>query len=45
MLQGYVSRIASGKETTYFYKDDWAEQMQDAQPEIAEMVKKLKNKQ
>ena len=42
MLNSYVARINAGRDATYFYKGDWDEQMEEAKPEIAEMVAKLK---
>lgn len=45
MLDSYVKRWTFGRETTYDYVGEWDELMEEAKPEIAEMVKKLKNKQ
>jgi len=42
MFDGYVRRIKSGGELSYFYDGDWDEQMEDAKPEIAKMVDELK---
>jgi len=42
MLDGYIRRIESGADITYPYVDGWDELMEDAKPEIAEMVRKLK---
>jgi thymidylate synthase len=42
MLDGYVRRIESGDEITYDYVGDWDEQMEEAKPDIAEKVRKLK---
>ena len=42
MLNSYVARINAGGDATYFYKGDWDEQMEEAKPEIAEMVARLK---
>lgn len=42
LLDSYAARYAGRKDTTYFYEGDWAELMEDARPEIAEAVEKLK---
>ncbi len=44
MLDGYVRRICTEPldELTYNYQGEWDELMEEAKPEIAEMVKKLK---
>jgi len=42
MFDGYVRRIESGGELTYFYAGEWDELMEDARPEIAKMVEELK---
>ncbi|MDR0905910.1 MAG: thymidylate synthase [Oscillospiraceae bacterium] len=42
MLDGYIKRIKSGDEVTYPYIGGWDELMDDAKPEIAEMVRQLK---
>lgn len=42
LLKGYVKRIESGEDSTYYYEGDWKEMMEEAQAEIALMVKKLK---
>ncbi len=42
LLKGYVKRIESGEDSTYDYEGDWKEMMEEAQAEIALMVKKLK---
>ena len=44
MFDGYVRRIKSGDDVTYDYTGDWDELMEEAKPEIAEMVKKQKAK-
>lgn len=44
MFDGYVRRIKNGDDVTFNYIGDWDELMEDAKPEIAEMVKKLKDK-
>lgn len=45
MFDGYVKRIASGGELTFNYVGDWDELMEEAKPDIAEMVRKLKEKE
>lgn len=45
MFDGYVKRIMSGGELTYFYAGDWDEQMADARQEIARMVEELRNRE
>lgn len=42
MLEGYIKRILAGGELTYEYVGDWDEQMEEAKPEIAELVDHLK---
>lgn len=42
MLDSYVKRWTFGKETTYDYVGEWDELMEEARPEIAAMVEKLK---
>ncbi len=42
MFDGYIKRIESGSDVTYDYIGDWDEQMEEAKPAIAEMVKKLR---
>ena len=48
MLDGYCARIRAGEvdcerdDLTFSYADDWAEQMEDARPEIAAKVDALK---
>ena len=44
MFDGYVRRIRSGGELAYFYTGDWDELMEDAKPEIASMVKELRDR-
>ena len=44
MFDGYVRRINSGGDLAYFYEGDWAGLMEDAKPEIAEMVEELKSR-
>ena len=41
MFDGYVRRINAGGELAYFYADDWDGLMEEAKPEIAEMVRLL----
>lgn len=43
MFDGYVRRIKNGDDLTYSYVGDWDEQMEDAKPEIAEMVRQLRD--
>lgn len=43
LLDGYVERYLSGAETTYDYVGEWDELMEEAKPEIEEMVKELKS--
>ena len=48
MLDGYCARIRAGAvdaerdDLTFSYEDDWAEQVEDARPEIAEKVAALR---
>lgn len=44
MFDGYIRRIESGSDLTISYIGDWDELMEEAKPEIAEMVKKLKER-
>jgi len=44
MFDGYVRRIDSGGDLTYFYEGDWAQSMESAKPEIAQMVEELKSR-
>jgi thymidylate synthase len=44
MLEGYVRRIESGSDITFNYVGDWDEQMEEAKLDIAEMVRKQKEK-
>jgi thymidylate synthase len=44
MLDGYIRRIESGSDVTYNYIGDWDELMEEAKPEIAAMVRKLREK-
>ena len=43
MLEGYVRRYLSGEETTYDYAGEWDELMEEAKPDIEEMVKELRS--
>jgi len=43
MLDGYINRLRSCAEVTYPYVDGWDELMEDAKPEIAEMVRQLRD--
>ena len=43
MLEGYVKRYVSGEETTYDYIGEWDELMEEAKPDIEEMVKELRS--
>ena len=43
LLDGYVERYLSGAETTYDYVGEWDELMEEAKPEIEEMVEELKS--
>jgi thymidylate synthase len=42
MFDGYVKRIRSGANLTYNYAGDWDALMEEARPEIAEMVRQLR---
>ncbi|NMA25883.1 MAG: hypothetical protein GX936_09500 [Clostridiales bacterium] len=42
MFDGYVRRIKNGDDITFNYTGDWDELMEEAKPEIAEMVRKLR---
>jgi hypothetical protein len=44
MFDGYIRRLKTGGELAYDYIGDWDELMEDAKPEIAEMVEKLRAK-
>jgi hypothetical protein len=44
LLEGYVKRISGGGDITYYYEGDWALQMEDAKEEIAQFVRKRKEK-
>lgn len=45
MFGGYINRITSGGDVTYDYAGDWDEQMDEAKPAIAELVRNLKEKE
>jgi thymidylate synthase len=45
MFDGYIRRIESGSEVTIDYIGDWDELMEEAKPEIAEMVRKQREKE
>ncbi len=42
LLEGYLRRLDQGEDVTYDYAGDWEEMMEEARPEIAEAVEKLK---
>ena len=42
LLDGYVRRVKSGGELSYFFKGDWDAQMEDAKEDIAKMVEELR---
>ncbi len=44
MFDGYVRRIMSGGDICFSYAGDWDELMEESQPEIADMVRLLKEK-
>ncbi len=44
MFDGYIRRIASGGDICYDYIGNWDELMEEAKPEIAEMVELLKER-
>jgi thymidylate synthase len=44
MFDGYVRRIAQGGSLAYRYEGEWDEMMEDAKPEIAQMVEELKKR-
>lgn len=43
LLKGYCNRIKKRESLTYDYVGDWKELMNECKPEIAEMVKRLKD--
>lgn len=44
LLEGYVKRISSGSEVTYYYQGDWDAQMEDAKSSISEFVKQRRER-
>ncbi|NLB28825.1 MAG: hypothetical protein GX823_01140 [Clostridiales bacterium] len=44
MFEGYVKRLKSGGNVCFDYEGDWDELMEEAKPEIAEMVRKQREK-
>ena len=44
MFDGYVKRIKAGGELAYDYMGDWDSLMEDAKPEIAQMVEELRSR-
>jgi thymidylate synthase len=44
MFDGYVRRIESGGDVCFNYVGDWDELMEESKPEIAEMVRQLREK-
>ncbi len=42
LLEGYLRRLEGEEDVTYDYEGDWAEMMEEARPEIAAAVEKLK---
>ncbi len=44
MFDGYVRRIDSGSDVCFNYAGDWDELMEESKPEIAEMVRQLREK-
>lgn len=43
LLDSYVKRYINGEETTYDYVGEWDELMEEAKPDIEEMVKELRS--
>jgi thymidylate synthase len=43
MFDGYIRRIRAGGDNTYDYAGDWDEQMEECRPDIAEMVRELRD--
>ncbi|MBO4330923.1 MAG: hypothetical protein J5827_02485 [Oscillospiraceae bacterium] len=43
LLEGYVTRIRSGDDVTFEYEEEWLPMMEEARPDIAKTVEKLKN--
>ena len=44
MFDGYIRRIESGGDACFDYAGDWDELMEEAKPDIADMVKQLKDR-
>ncbi|MCL2409908.1 MAG: thymidylate synthase [Oscillospiraceae bacterium] len=44
MFDAYARRIRAGDDLAYYYDGDWAELMEEAKPEIARMVEKLRER-
>jgi len=44
MFDGYIRRIKAGNDLTYNYAGDWKNLMEEAKPEIAAQVEKLRGK-
>ena len=44
MFDGYIRRITSGGDICFDYDGNWDELMEEAKPEIAEMVQQLKER-
>ena len=44
MFDGYIKRLKNGDDVCFDFKGDWDEQMDDAKADIAEMVKKQREK-
>jgi hypothetical protein len=44
LFDGYIKRLHSGAEVTYRYAGEWDELMAEARPDIAEMVRQLREK-
>lgn len=42
LLKGYVERIEKGLPTTFYYEGEWEELMEEARPQIAKTVERLK---
>lgn len=42
LLEGYVTRLKEGKPSTFDYEGDWDELMEEARPEISDMVDALR---
>lgn len=44
LLSGYVTRIETSDDATYYYVGEWDELMEDVKPEIAQLVNELKQR-